>query len=183
MNIMAEFNAPHQTFHYWWVEEKVFLAGPSPAGCDRLDSRKYLQFLLAQGMRTFINLQEEDEVIRKDNAFYHDRLAMMAADLGVEVSCVRLPITDGTAINHSTLVLILDMIDSSLKNNRPVYLHCMAGHGRTATVVGCWLVRKGLTGSQALKKITYLRESNDYLLGKASPQRESQVERVREWRE
>ena len=32
----------------------------------------------------------------------------------------------------------------------PVYVHCWGGIGRTGTVVGCWLVRHGMTGDEAL---------------------------------
>ena len=48
---------------------------------------------------------------------------------------------------------ILDALDEALEGGRNVYVHCWGGVGRTGTVVGCWLVRHGLTGDQALAQI------------------------------
>ena len=53
---------------------------------------------------------------------------------------------------------VLDAIDASLEARLPVYVHCYGGIGRTGTVVGCWLVRHGLTGRAALGKIMELRK-------------------------
>ena len=41
---------------------------------------------------------------------------------------------------------ILDAIDKALEDGKNVYVHCWGGIGRTGTVVGCWLVRHGMTG-------------------------------------
>ena len=47
----------------------------------------------------------------------------------------------------------LDAIDSAISDGNTVYVHCWAGVGRTGTVVGCWLVRHGKTGDEALAQI------------------------------
>ncbi len=39
-----------------------------------------------------------------------------------------------------------------------MYLHCFDGIGRTGTVVGCYLVRQGMTGNEALEQIDRLRQ-------------------------
>ena len=44
-------------------------------------------------------------------------------------------------------------VDDALGEGRTVYVHCWGGIGRTGTVVGCWLVRHGLTGRGALDQI------------------------------
>ena len=178
---MAAFQAQEKTFHYWWVKQAVLLAGPTPAACDRVSSRQFLRFLLDAGVRTFISLQEEDELIRKDNPFYHDRLALLAETLGVETACFRVPITDGTTLNAHTLRLVLDMMDSSIGQGKPVYVHCMEGHGRTGTVMGCWLVRHGLSGEGALRCLRDLRATDTYLASKRSPQQPAQDATVKGW--
>ena len=52
---------------------------------------------------------------------------------------------------------ILDTIDAALAAGQVVYVHCFAGIGRTGTVVGCCLVRRGQSGAQALATIAHLR--------------------------
>ena len=51
------------------------------------------------------------------------------------------------------MAAILDAVDDALSAGRGVYVHCLGGIGRTGTVVGCWLVRHGLTGEEALDQI------------------------------
>ncbi len=79
-----------------------------------------------------------------------------------------------------TMMEILDTIDESIANGRPVYVHCLGGRGRTGMVVGCYLVRHGLDGRSALKRIEALRR-----LGRTealpSPETRSQRELVLNW--
>ncbi|WP_196140818.1 dual specificity protein phosphatase family protein [Aliikangiella sp. G2MR2-5] len=180
---MAVFTQGDVSFHYWPVEEGKLIAGRSPVGYKSYQCKQYLKHLLDLGVRTFISLQEEDEVARKPFPFYHDALERLAKEKGVEVSFIRMPIMDGTTISSPSLIHLLDMIDSANRRNQMVYLHCLAGHGRTATVVGCWLVRQGMSGDMALKRITELRHHDSHLREKKSPQKPGQVARVACWSE
>jgi len=75
------------------------------------------------------------------------------------------------------MVRILDAIDTALTGEQVVYVHCMGGIGRTGTVIGCYLVRHGQTGAEALQTIARLRG------GLAeSPETEEQRRMVRTWR-
>ncbi|MFL0797297.1 MAG: dual specificity protein phosphatase family protein [Cellvibrionaceae bacterium] len=179
---MPSFKSGEAEFHYWWVQQNRFLAGQTPVGYESYNSKQYLSHLLDLGMRTFISLQEEDEVSRKPFAFYHDALERLSDDKGVETSFVRVPAMDGSTLNDRQLTLLLDMIDASLQRNAPVYLHCMAGHGRTGTVVGCWLARHGLTGAEALAKITALRADDPHFGTRPSPQKPRQIAKVKSWK-
>jgi protein-tyrosine phosphatase len=53
---------------------------------------------------------------------------------------IRTPIRDGGCPTIDELRAILDRIDAELARGEVVYVHCGGGHGRTGTVVGCWLV-------------------------------------------
>jgi protein-tyrosine phosphatase len=61
-----------------------------------------------------------------------------------------------------------------------VYVHCRAGIGRTGLVVGCYLVRHGETGNEALLAIKQLRSSisSSWM---QSPETDAQVDFVRNW--
>jgi protein-tyrosine phosphatase len=76
---------------------------------------------------------------------------------------------------------VLDEIDRALAAGHNVYLHCYAGLGRTGTVVGCFLVRHGLAGDEALRAIRELRRETAFP-DSPSPQTEEQARMVRRWR-
>ena len=66
-------------------------------------------------------------------------------------------IPDLTCPSRETMTRILDRIDELLAAGEVVYVHCLGGIGRTGTVVGCYLVRRGLSGPEALDTVTGLR--------------------------
>jgi protein-tyrosine phosphatase len=75
---------------------------------------------------------------------------------------------------------ILNKIDSSLSRDWPVYVHYWGGRGRTGTVVGCYLVRTGLSGQEALRKIEDLRQFEP-TSHRPSPETREQRELVISW--
>ena len=76
--------------------------------------------------------------------------------------------------SRETMAGILDRIDALLAAGEVVYVHCLAGIGRTGTVVGCYLVRHGMDGAEALETVTRLRG--------AGPETPEQRRLVRDWR-
>ena len=83
-----------------------------------------------------------------------------------------------TTIPHMSR--ILDDIDAALEEDRTVYVHCWGGRGRTGTVVGCWLVRHGLDGGDALEQIARLRRDLGH--GSPSPETAAQCAMVTGWK-
>ena len=71
----------------------------------------------------------------------------------IEVQYNRFAIIDRSIPMGEMMTTILDAIDKALIEGRNVYLHCWGGIGRTGTTVGCYLVRRGLTGKQALAQL------------------------------
>ena len=76
--------------------------------------------------------------------------------------------------------MILDRIDAALDAGETVYVHCFGGIGRTGSVVGCWLVRHGLSGKAALEQIARWRKGTPDGW-KVSPETRAQRAFVRGW--
>jgi atypical dual specificity phosphatase len=56
------------------------------------------------------------------------------------------------------LDLILQAIADINKQGKAAVVHCRAGHGRTGTILACWLIAKyGIRGDKAIKRIRHLR--------------------------
>jgi protein-tyrosine phosphatase len=72
------------------------------------------------------------------------------------------------------MTTILDRIDELLAAGEVVYVHCLAGIGRTGPVVGCYLVRRGMSGPDALDTVERLRG--------APPETPEQRRLVLDWR-
>ena len=75
---------------------------------------------------------------------------------------------------------LLDLLGSEMDAGRTVYVHCFRGLGRTGTVVGCYLVNQGLSGSEALSRISELRKDVAGSFRK-SPETDIQRDFVRNW--
>ena len=167
----------------WWVEEGSLLAGPYPGSADLASAQTKLRALLAGGIRTFVSLLEPDETNYAGHPFaaYEDELRDMAAAAGVDVELHRYPIPDYGIVGPEAIRRVLDTIERSIAEGRPVYLHCWGGHGRTGTIVGCRLRESGLDGEEALARIAELRQHSPYLRSMDSPQTDRQQEVVRNW--
>ena len=79
---------------------------------------------------------------------------------------------------------ILDAIDLSLTVDRPVYLHCFGGVGRTGTAVCCWLLRQGLAKPEnVIQMLHELRQADHQTKGRQAPETIEQTKFVENWLE
>ncbi len=142
-------NAPKRPIaNSYWVVPRRFLAGEYPGHFDEEETRRRIDAFLEAGINTFIDLTTSGErvpylPILKEEAGYYE----------IEVRYRRFPIGDFGLPTREQMVATLDAIDEALAEGRNVYLHCWGGIGRTGTTVGCYLVRHGMNGEEALRQL------------------------------
>lgn len=133
----------------YWVVPGRLLAGEYPAQFDEEVTRKRLDALIEAGFDLFIDLTKPNETWP-----YHRTLREEANVYGVEVTPLAFPIGDFGLPGPEQMNSILDAIDEGLQAGRKIYLHCLGGIGRTGTTVGCYLVRQGKSGADALDQLS-----------------------------
>jgi len=161
----------------YWVRRGQLLAGEYPIAWDDRISRLKLRRLLEVGVTFFLDLTEAGEYNLKP---YLSLLQGEVSDLGRSVEYRRKPIQDRGTPTPEEMKRILDMIDSGLAEGQTLYVHCYGGIGRTGTVVGCYLVRHGMSGEEALAEIARLRQGTPERWI-TSPETEAQQQMVRNW--
>jgi protein-tyrosine phosphatase len=144
-----------------------------------------LSALLEAGIRTFVDLTDEDEINEdaKPVPRYRALLRGLAAEQRTEITYLRVPIEDRGIPSVWTMRFLLDVIDRSMSDENAVFVHCWAGRGRTGTVVGCYLKRHGLADQQeVIQKIAALRRKMPCGT-ESSPHTLEQVRMVRHWKQ
>ncbi len=168
---------------YWVVPDK-FLAGEYPGAVEPELTERRLRALIGAGVRTFVDLTEEDEVMEGAKVIprYRRILRRVSEEESTQTTYANIPIEDRGVPSLWTLRCILDVIDRSIDDENPVFVHCSAGRGRTGTVVGCYLKRHGLAeDGDVIQKLAQLRQ--DLPNGReTSPHTNEQIRRVVTWK-
>ncbi len=164
----------------YWVLPGYFLAGRYPVSSPVEEIvRAGLAKFLEAGFNSFFDLTRPGERLP-----YLPELKLEATRYGIAVDYQRFDFQDWGLPAHERMVSLLDAIDSALAAGRKVYLHCWGGIGRTGMAVGCWLVRHGSSGEQALIRLNKLystAEQSQHF--SRTPETEAQVKFILEWRE
>ena len=166
-------------FKSYWVIPGRFRAGEYPGSLNYDEARGKLRWLLDQKIDLILDLTEQGEAGLRPyaNLFFDE-----AAKIPRKVNHQRLPLRDFETPAQELVTEILNLIDLSLSEGKSIYLHCFGGKGRTGTVVGCYLVRHGMTGQEALDKIRELRKSIPGT-DDQSPETVGQKRMVLEWKQ
>ena len=164
----------------YWVEPDRLAAREYPGDINSDRAIEKIRALLGAGVDHFIDLTGEDWLKP-----YIQILEQEANRLGRTVSRENHPIVDlSVPRSPDEMTTILDAIDNALSGGRTVYVHCWGGVGRTGTVVGCWLVRHGHTGEEALAQIAKRWKHVDKAWRvPRSPETNEQCKYVLDWRE
>ena len=183
---MSTASDPDRPFpNSYWVAPGRLAAGEYPGDLHHSKASEKLVGLLEAGVNYFIDLTEEGE---------HSNLGRLESYIGIAeeiagrqgrtVEWARHPIRDATVPRSPEQMSdILDAIDTQLAEGKTVYVHCWGGVGRTGTVVGCWLVRHGSTGREALDEVAALWQGVEKIDRQPkSPGQPDQRDYVRNWR-
>jgi hypothetical protein len=137
-----------------------------------------LKRFLATGVSCFIDLTSLDEA-----PAYEAYLPFATPD-GRRITYLREPIPDhDVPAGRETMTRVLRMIEDALAEGHIVYLHCRAGVGRSAMVVGCWLADHRPGQVDVIETLQALwRQSARSRVWSEVPETEDQVDYVRSWR-
>jgi hypothetical protein len=147
----------------YWVLPGRFLAGELPGHNlegpekERLLSR--LSHLLDLGVTWFINVIYPYHDSLED---YRGELEQMAAERGTEVRYSSFQKPSWTLPRAKTIRSILDQIDRALENGHTIYLHDYHSSRVTEIVLGCYFVRHGKSGPDALRELERIREGTQH---------------------
>lgn len=168
----------------YWVVPGLLLAGCYPGDRHADVARTKMTSLLGVGVRSVVNLMEENETGYGGEPFtpYLATLEDIAADMSIPLTFRRFPVRDGfpPAVEYANQ--ILDHIDSQILAGIPTYVHCWGGRGRTGTIVACYLLRHRTANITNVIKIIQQLRLNDKTGGPA-PETRAQHEFLEEFAE
>ena len=163
----------------YWVEQGRLLGGEYPGTASRADTLDRLRRLLAAGVTFFLDLTEPGELTPYEQLLPHESRAGQP-----RVLYARKPIPDHSIpASPELMVEILDYLDRALSAGHCVYVHCRAGVGRTGTVLGCYLVHRGMSPDKALEYLNERWRANERSQAwPSTPETSLQIDYVRNWR-
>jgi len=124
-------------YFFTWIDEPLLAASAEPGGPEQL------AWLRSEGVDILITLTEEPLP-----RTWIDSAGLMS---------VHVPVPDMDIPTVDQIDEVLSVIDKAKASKMGVAVHCLAGKGRTGTVLAAYFVRQGLTADEAIRKVRDLR--------------------------
>ena len=154
--------APPGIPNFAWVEAGRVARGQQPA----LSLAAYRE-LQETGVTGVLSLRPAIEYPDNERLRYavEEERALCAA-LGLRF--LHVPCTDFQAPRPGTVIRALRLLDAEVEGGHAVYVHCLAGVGRTGVVCGAWQLLRGESGTEALRQFAHFAHEAH---GRRGPQR------------
>lgn len=151
----------------------ALLAGEYPGDPDPGRAAARIDLLIDHGVRTFVDLTTPADPLPE----YESHVAAAANRRHLDLRRLSHPIPDFGVTTDAGYDAVLAAIDDAARRGA-VYVHCWGGIGRTGTVVGCYLIARGLGFEAAMARLAALR-AGTRTAQRQAPEAPAQVELLR----
>lgn len=122
---------------FTWIDQPFLAASAMPDGPEEL------AWLRGEGIQILLSLSEDPPARR-----WIDEAGLML---------VHVPVEDFNAPSPEQFDKCLSVIDQAQKTGMGILVHCLAGKGRTGTVLAAYFVSKGMSALEAIRHVRAVR--------------------------